>query len=113
MGGGFVFDSYGGAINRVPAGATAFVHRDALGRHPVQLLGSAGATRRSSTAGTPGWPAHSSDRPPTHGAYQNYIDPTLAGLAAGLLRVEPAPAEAVNAAVDPDDLFHFAQSIPR
>ncbi|MGH9082938.1 MAG: FAD-binding oxidoreductase, partial [Acidimicrobiales bacterium] len=42
-GGGFVFDSYGGAINRMPAAATAFVHRHQLAGVQYSVTWSSGA----------------------------------------------------------------------
>ena len=71
----FLCDAYGGAINRVPAERTAFVHRDAL--FSVQELAYFAPT--SEAAGLE-W-LRSVGRalaPFTSGeAYQGYVDPTL------------------------------------
>ena len=64
-----VLDAYGGAINRVPADATAFVHRDV--RFSVQILsyGPIGAARRRVRR------ARALIAPfGNGGAYQNYAD---------------------------------------
>ncbi len=79
VGGGLAFDSYGGAINRVASDATAFVHRDKLAC--IQAIYSwSSATTSSTIAAGAQWltslGANVFD--PTSGAYQNYIDPTLA-----------------------------------
>ena len=112
-GGGMVFDAYGGAINRVPADATAFVHRDAL--CAIEYSVSWGGSDPSVIpAGVTPWldSAEAALAPYTAGAYQNYIDPSLAGWADAYYGSNLGRLRSVKAARDPDDFFHFAQSIP-
>jgi len=112
LGGGLVFDSYGGAINAVKPGATAFVHRGALCGIQASV-----ATGVSSSAVSQGrsWLGHfaAAAAPYVDGsAYQNYIDPTLADWQRAYYGTNLGRLVAVKAAYDPDDVFHFAQSIP-
>ncbi len=101
-----VLDAYGGAINRVPADATAFVHRDV--RFSVQILsyGPIGAARRRVRR------ARALIAPfGNGGAYQNYADldlrsPRRAYYGANLERLR-----SIKAAVDPDGRFRPAQGI--
>jgi hypothetical protein len=69
--GAVLMDAYGGAINRVPKGATAFVHRNAL-LPPVRRLPESRAGRRPASEVAMGTRAM---RHYVSGfAYQNYID---------------------------------------
>jgi len=101
-----VLDAYGGAINRVPRAATAFVHRDV--RFSVQILSYApivtarGRVRRARAHVAP----HGNG-----GAYQNYADldlrhPRRAYYGANLRRLRE-----IKAAVDPERRFTTAQGI--
>jgi FAD/FMN-containing dehydrogenase len=113
VGGGIVFDAYGGKINEPAAGDTAFVHRSALacaqystsfgGPPAPALMGSAEA-----------WLAQTETAfaPYAQGAYQNYIDPDLANWAEAYYGSNLPRLMSVKRSIDPDDLFHFAQSIP-
>jgi FAD/FMN-containing dehydrogenase len=111
---GVAFDAMGGAINRVPAGATAFVHRDELflaqynATWPtsaasgvvsanVEWLDGLYAALRSSASGF---------------AYQNYIDPKLADWKHAYYGSNFDRLVQIKAAYDPDDVFAFAQGIP-
>lgn len=113
VGGGIVFDAYGGAVNRVASDATAFVHRDALACAQWSFFWGTGAPRSVIAAGS-SWLASTgrSLAPYVHGAYQNYIDPTLADWARAYYGTNLPRLVKVKRKVDPDDFFHFAQSIP-
>jgi FAD/FMN-containing dehydrogenase len=106
--GSVILDSYGGALNRVAAGATAFVHRDALCslQYFVTWHGAGTAAERW-LRGT-----YAAMRPFASGfAYQNYIDPELAGWRHAYYGANYARLVEINRRVDPHRLFHFAQAI--
>lgn len=104
-------DSYGGAINEVAPGATAFVHRNALfslqyaAYWQTPAGASAGLTWIRSAVRT--------TQPYVSGySYQNYIDPELATWQKAYYGTNLERLIDVKSTVDPDDLFRFRQSIP-
>jgi FAD/FMN-containing dehydrogenase len=103
--GAIFLDAHGGAINRVPKGATAFVHRDAL--FSIQYTAQNGGAT---------WLAqvYAQLRPHVSGfAYQNYVDPRLASWQHAYYGSNLARLRRIKRAVDPHGFFRFAQSIPR
>jgi FAD/FMN-containing dehydrogenase len=110
VGAAFLFDSYGGWINAVAPSATAFVHRNALAG--IQMTANWGSGSEPSSSASWLAQAASDVAPYTSGAYQNYIDPTLSDWQHAYYGANLARLVKVKASVDPDDFFHFAQSIP-
>jgi hypothetical protein len=113
-GGGFVFDALGGAINRVAADATAFVHRNAHFGVQYSVTWPNGSTSAVIDASDQ-WLATSQSMltPYVNGqAYQNYIDPTLSDWQQAYYGSNLSQLVTVKGVYDPDNLFHFAQSIP-
>lgn len=108
------FDSYGGAVNRVAPDATAFVHRDAIASAQYNAdfsPGAPGGFLDAAQQWLDGW--YASLRPyVSGGAYQNYIDPDLASWEQAYYGANLPRLQRVKAAWDPDDVWHFAQSIP-
>jgi FAD/FMN-containing dehydrogenase len=103
--GAILFDSYGGAINRVARGATAFVHRDDLCCIQYLSYGGGAAWLRS---------AYARMRPYVSGmAYQNYIDSGLEGWREAYYGSNYARLEAIRRRVDPHHTFNFPQAIGR
>jgi hypothetical protein len=103
--GALLCDSYGGAINRVAPGATAFVHRRTL--FSIQYFAQDPGS---------GWvaSAHSSMRPYVSGqAYQNYIDPGLRSWQRAYYGANYARLETIRQRVDPHHFFNFPQAIGR
>ncbi len=101
-----VLDAYGGAINRVPADATAFVHRDA--RFSVQILSYSpiGTARRRVRR------ARALIAPfGNGGAYQNYADLRLRSPRRAYYGSNLGRLRSIKAAVDPDGRFVPAQGI--
>jgi hypothetical protein len=113
IGGGLAFDSYGGAINRVASDATAFVHRDKLACIQATYSWSSYTSPSVIAAGAQWleWLGANVFNP-TSGAYQNYIDPTLANWQNAYYGSNLSRLVSVKATYDPDDVFRFAQSIP-
>ncbi len=103
--GAILFDSYGGAINRVAPTATAFVHRRALAC--MQYLPYNGGADWISGI-------HGAMRPyVTGGAYQNYIDRSEPNWAQAYYGQNLAKLNAIRKLVDPDHHFNFPQAIGR
>jgi hypothetical protein len=114
VGGGIVFDGYGGAINRVAPGETAFVHRSAIAcaQYSVSFGGPSPAPSLTAAAHT--WLENTQNdfAPFARGSYQNYIDPSLPDWAEAYYGTNLPRLRTVKRRYDPDDVFHFAQSIP-
>jgi FAD/FMN-containing dehydrogenase len=104
--GALVLDPYGGAVNRVPAAATAFAHRSMLYSLQYYVGGGDPASL--------GWLAQFQQamHPYVSGAaYVNYIDPKLANWAKAYYGSNYRRLQAVKKRYDPANLFHFAQSV--
>jgi FAD binding domain/Berberine and berberine like len=101
--GAILFDSYGGAINRVAPTATAFVHRNQM--FAVQYLSyNGGGAWLGQT-----WQAM---RPYVSGqAYQNYVDASLPNWQQAYYAQNYARLKATRKRVDPDWFFKFPQAI--
>lgn len=111
--GGVQLDALGAAVNRPDAGATAFVHRDerfhcaylsfwGAGDPPAQAAACADWVRRIQGAMRP-WASGF--------AYQNYIDPELAGWQRAYFGDNLARLQAVKRRYDPSGRFAFAQGV--
>ena len=112
--GGVILDSYGGAINRIAPDATAFVHRDAL--FSMQFFANWEPTSPQSVVNANlRWIDDYYKSVIPHAsrfAYQNYIDPDLAGWQQAYYGSNLPRLVAVKKKYDPANFFHFRQSIP-
>jgi hypothetical protein len=114
LGGALAFDSYGGAINRVGATETAFVHRDKLACIQATYSWTSDTPASVIDAGEDWltWLGAHVFTPAT-GAYQNYIDPTLANWQDAYYGENLPRLVTIKETYDPENHFSFAQSIPR
>ena len=108
--GSIALTALGGAVNRVPATATAFVHRRS------RVLAQYIASWRAGTAGTTAqsWlaSAHGAMRPHASGAaYQNYPDPTLPNWRKAYYGDAATRLAKLKKQYDPDRLFTYPQAL--
>jgi FAD/FMN-containing dehydrogenase len=111
--GGVAFDAFGGAINRVGPGASAFVHRNALFLAQYTTGWPSGAAA-AAVARQHAWlrTFYGSLRPYASGqAYQNYIDPDLTTWRQAYYGANYPRLAQVKAAYDPARLFRFPQAV--
>jgi FAD/FMN-containing dehydrogenase len=111
--GSIAFDALGGAVNRVPADATAFVHRDALfgaQYYTGWTWPGTAAGRASQLAWLRAY--YKAVHPNANGqAYQNYPDPDLVNWQQAYYGANYAMLQNVKATYDPHNLFKFPQAI--
>ena len=114
VGGGIVFDSYGGVINELAPGDTAFVHRNAIACAQYSVTYPSANPSPTVVTAARSWLEQTQSRfaPYAQGAYQNYIDPTLPNWAEAYYGTNLPRLRKVKGVYDADDVFHFAQSIP-
>jgi len=111
-GAAIAFDALGGAVNSVNPAATAFVHRNALWDIQYSTSWNAGAT--AGVANAHAWlrAAYAGLHPHANGeAYQNYIDPDLSNWRQAYYGANYARLSRIKHRYDPQNLFHFPQSI--
>lgn len=104
----FIFDSLGGAVSRVPTGATAFPHRRAAASiqiyHGVGAEPSAAYRRVDEARDRLGEICGAA-------AYVNYIDPRLPDWAAAYYGDNLARLRRVASTYDPNGVFGFRQAV--
>ncbi|MEU7551362.1 FAD-binding oxidoreductase [Streptomyces sp. NPDC044571] len=110
---GLALYTWGGAINRVAPGATAFVHRDALG---LVSLDTSWAEHDSpaTVEANLRWLAGLREAMAPYtgdGAYQNFIDPDLPDWRTAYYGANYPRLVEIKKRVDPDGFFSFGQSI--
>jgi FAD/FMN-containing dehydrogenase len=113
-GGGAAIFASGGAINAVPASATAFVHRDEFALLATETTWTGGDSKAVVSAGL-NWIEGLADaiRPHASGsAYQNFIDRSQPNWEQAYYGSNLERLMSVKKRYDPDDVFHFQQSIP-
>jgi FAD/FMN-containing dehydrogenase len=107
------FDSLGGAAASVPPGATAYVHREAASCVQYQSRWNVGAPAPVVAANVEWLEGfHEAMAPWNRGAYVNYPDPTLPDYAEQYYGANLPRLQDVKRAYDPENFFHFQQSIP-
>ena len=108
------FSPWGGAYNRTPADATAFVHRDPAFsvKHAVGLDPDASTAERAAAHGwvTESW--SSVRRWGTGCVFPNFPDPDLEDWGRAYYGSNYERLLDVKARYDPDNLFRFRQSLP-
>ncbi|MFJ9952895.1 FAD-binding oxidoreductase [Kitasatospora sp. NPDC091207] len=108
--GAVTFTALGGAVNRVPADATAFRHRNStlLAQYYAGWPADSPAEPRLRWVAD----AHATLAPYANGhAYQNYRDPRLADWRTAYYGEHLPRLERVKAAYDPDRAFDFPQAL--
>ncbi len=103
----------GGAVNRMPAEATAFVHRDALFLAEYSTAWTSPGVR-DRVANQHDWLGSYYGSLHSHAsgeAYQNYVDPDLRDWQQAYYGANYPWLKLVKATVDPANVFHFPQSI--
>jgi hypothetical protein len=112
--GKLIIEPADGAVNSIPPGATAFVHRDNLFDIQYQARWRRGAPKHVADANIE-WTndLYERTKPYRSGfAYQDYIDPELEDWQHAYYGENIDRLRRVKAKYDPDDLFRFTQSIP-
>ena len=107
-----IFEAYGGSINRVGETETAFPHRgNTLFCLQYYLQWSSSASTNRNVAAVRA--LYAAMRPYLPGySYVNYIDADLQDYARSYYKGNLSRLQAVKQQYDPDNFFHFAQSIP-
>jgi FAD/FMN-containing dehydrogenase len=113
-GGGMAMFASGGAINRVPAAATAFVHRDEFALIATETTWTASDSEAVINRGLD-WIEGFADalQPHLSGfAYQNFIDRSQRNWQHAYYGSNLERLSKLKRRYDPDDVFSFQQSIP-
>jgi FAD/FMN-containing dehydrogenase len=114
-GAGAAMFASGGAINRIPAHATAFVHRNAFAVLATETEWTPRDSRRTVARGL-AWIERLAEglRPHTTGAaYQNFIDRSQPHWQSAYYGSNFERLTKVKRCYDPTNVFRFEQSIPR
>ena len=107
-----IFEAYGGAINRVGENETAFPHRGSTLfclQYFLQWSSSSSTNRNVAAVRA----LYDAMRPHLPGfSYVNYIDADLQDYARSYYKGNLPRLQTVKQQYDPDNFFHFAQSVP-